>query len=126
MLRTPGIAMRRLWYKELLMNLKINSRHVEVTPAMRTHLEAGLAKIRKHFDHVIDASAFLVVDNAKEKDLRQSAEITIHLKGKELFAEAHNADLYHAMDAVVDKLERQVVKHKEKIQDHHHEKRFEW
>ncbi|MBU3629525.1 ribosome hibernation-promoting factor, HPF/YfiA family [Polynucleobacter sp. AP-Melu-500A-A1] len=107
------------------MNLKINSRHVEVTPAMRTHLEAGLAKIRKHFDHVIDASAFLVVDNAKEKDLRQSAEITLHLKGKELFAEAHHADLYHAMDSVVDKLERQVVKHKEKIQDHHHEKHFE-
>jgi len=125
LLRTPGIAMRMRWYKELLMNLKINSRHVEVTPAMRTHLEAGLAKIRKHFDHVIDASAFLVVDKAKEKDLRQSAEITIHLKGKELFAEAHHADLYHAMDAVVDKLERQVVKHKEKIQDHHHEKHFE-
>ncbi len=107
------------------MNLKINSRHVEVTPAMRTHLETGLAKIRKHFDHVLDASAFLIVDNAKEKDLRQSAEITIHLKGKELFAQAHNADLYHAMDAVVDKLERQVVKHKEKIKDHHHEKHFE-
>ncbi len=49
------------------MNLKINSRHVEVTPAMRSHLEAGLAKIRKHFDHVLDASAFLIVDNAKEK-----------------------------------------------------------
>jgi putative sigma-54 modulation protein len=110
---------------ELLMNLKINSRHVEVTPAMRTHLEAGLAKIRKHFDHVLDASAFLIVDNAKEKNLRQAAEITIHLKGKDLYAEAHNADLYHAMDAVVDKLERQVVKHKEKIQDHHHDKHFE-
>ena len=54
-----------------------------------------------------------------------ASEITIHLKGKDLFAEAHNADLYHAMDAVVDKLERQVVKHKEKIQDHHHEKHFE-
>ncbi len=107
------------------MNLKINSRHVEVTPAMRSHLEAGLAKIRKHFDHVIDASAFLIVDKPKEKCHRQSAEITIHLKGKDLFAEAHNADLYHAMDAVVDKLERQVVKHKEKIQDHHHEKHFE-
>ena len=59
------------------MNLKINSRHVEVTPAMRSHLEAGLAKIRKHFDHVLDASAFLIVDNAKEKNLRQAAEITI-------------------------------------------------
>jgi putative sigma-54 modulation protein len=108
-----------------MMNLKINSRHVEVTPGMRKHLEAGFAKIRKHFDHVIDASAFLIVDKAKEKDLRQTAEITIHLKGKELFAQAHHSDLYHAMDAVVDKLERQVVKHKEKIQDHHHEKHLD-
>jgi putative sigma-54 modulation protein len=108
-----------------MMNLKINSRHVEVTPGMREHLEAGFAKIRKHFDHVIDASAFLMVDKAKEKDLRQTAEITIHLKGKELFAQAHHSDLYHAMDAVVDKLERQVVKHKEKIQGHHHEKHFD-
>ena len=107
------------------MNLKINSRHVEVTPGMREHLEVGFAKIRKHFDHVIDASAFLIVDKAKEKDLRQTAEITIHLKGKELFAQAHHYDLYHAMDAVVDKLERQVVKHKEKIQDHHHEKHLD-
>ncbi len=107
------------------MNLKINSRHVEVTPGMREHLEVGFAKIRKHFDHVIDASAFLIVDKAKEKDLRQTAEITIHLKGKELFAQAHHSDLYHAMDAVVDKLERQVVKHKEKIQDHHHEKHLD-
>lgn len=107
------------------MNLKIISRHLEVTPAMRSHLEAGLAKIRKRFNHVIDASTFLVIDNAKEKDRRQSAEITIHLKGKELFAEAHNADLYHTMDAVVEKLGHQVVKHKEKIQDHHHEKRFD-
>ena len=107
------------------MNLKINSRHVEVTPGMREHLEVGFAKIRKHFDHVIDASAFLIVDKAKEKDLRQTAEITIHLKGKELFAQAHHSDLYHAMDAVVDKLERQVVKHKEKFQDHHHEKHLD-
>ncbi len=104
------------------MNLKINSRHFEVTPAMRTHIEVGMTKIRKHFDHVIDATIFLMIDNAKEKDLRQTAEITIHLKGKDLYAEAHNADLYHAIDASVSKLERQVVKHKEKVQDHHHEK----
>jgi len=67
------------------MNLKINSRHIEVTPAMRTHLETGLSKIRKHFDHVLDASAFLIIDNAKEKDKRQTAEITLHLKGKKFF-----------------------------------------
>lgn len=104
------------------MNLKINSRHLEVTPAMRTHIESGMEKIRKHFDHVIDATAFLIIDNAKEKSLRQTAEITIHLKGKDLYAEAHNEDLYHAIDSAVGKLERQVVKHKEKVQDHHHEK----
>jgi putative sigma-54 modulation protein len=107
------------------MNLKINSRHLEVTPAMRTHIEVGMIKIRKHFDHVIDATIFLMIDNAKEKDLRQTAEITIHLKGKDLYAESHNVDLYHAIDAAVGKLERQVVKHKEKVQDHHHEKHLE-
>ena len=56
------------------MNLKINSRHLEVTPAMRAHVELGMSKVRKHFDHVIDATIFLMIDNAKEKDLRQTAE----------------------------------------------------
>ena len=54
------------------MNLRINSRHLEVTPAIRSHLEDRLERIRKHFNHVIDASAFLMVDKAKEKDLRQT------------------------------------------------------
>ncbi len=67
-------------------------------------------------------AAFLMVDKAKEKDLRQTAELTLHLKGKELFAQAHHEDLYHAMDAVIDKLDRQLLKHKEIIQDHHHDK----
>ena len=104
------------------MNLRINSRHLEVTPGIRDHLENRLERIRKHFDHVIDASAFLMVDKAKEKGLRQTAELTLYLKGKELFAQAHHEDLYHAMDAVIDKLDRQVIKHKERIQDHHHDK----
>lgn len=107
------------------MNLKINSRHLEVTPGIRMHLENGVQKILNHFDQVIDASVFLMIDNAKEKNLRQTAEITLHLKGKELFAQAHHADLYHAMDSVVDKLERQVMKYKEKHQDYQHEKPFE-
>ena len=105
-----------------LVNLTINSRDLEVTPAMRMHIESGLEKIREHFDHVIDATVFFMIDNATEKALRHTAELTIHLKGKELYAEAHNEDLYHAIDAVVNKLERQVAKHKEKTQDHHHEK----
>jgi len=104
------------------VHLTVNSRDLEVTPAMRIHIENGMEKIRKHFDHVIDATVFFMIDNATEKALRHTAELTIHLKGKELYAEAHNEDLYHAIDAVVNKLERQVAKHKEKTQDHHHEK----
>ena len=104
------------------VNLTINSRDLEVTPAMRMHVENGMEKVRKHFDHVINATVFFMIDNATEKALRHTAELTIHLKGKELFAEAHNEDLYHAIDAVVSKLERQVEKHKEKMQDHHHAK----
>ncbi len=105
---------------ESLTNLTINSRDLVVTPTIRKHVEDGMQKIRKHFDHVIDATAFFMIDNATEKALRHTAELTIHLKGRELFAEAQNKDLYHAIHDVISKLERQVVKHKEKIQNHHH------
>jgi len=111
--------------EDSLMNLTINSRDLEVTPAMRKHVEDGMQKIRKHFDHVIDATVFFMIDNTTEKALRHTAELTIHLKGRELFAEAQNKDLYHAIDDLVSKLERQVVKHKEKIQNHHHEKHID-
>ena len=111
--------------EESQMNVTINSRDLEVTPAMRKHVEDGMQKIRKHFAHVIDATVFFMIDNTTEKALRHTAELTIHLKGRELFAEAQNKDLYHAIDDVVLKLERQVVKHKEKIQNHHHEKHID-
>jgi len=111
--------------EESQMNVTINSRDLEVTPAMRKHVEDGMQKIRKHFAHVIDATVFFMIDNTTEKALRHTAELTIHLKGRELFAEAQNKDLYHAIDDVVSKLERQVVKHKEKIQNHHHEKHID-
>ena len=108
-----------------LMNLTINSRDLKVTPAMRKHVEESMQKIRIHFDEVIVATVFFMIDNTTEKALRHTAELTIHLKGRELFAEAQNKDLYHAIDDVVSKLERQVVKHKEKIQNHHHEKHID-
>ena len=103
------------------MNINILGHHVEITPAMRSHLEDKLKKISAHFDQVQNMTITLSINNEKEKDLRNHAEITLHLKGKDLFAEAHNADMYHAMDLVVDKLDRQVIKHKEKVQDHHHQ-----
>jgi putative sigma-54 modulation protein len=61
------------------------------------------------------------VDNIKEKDHRQKAECNIHVKGKDIFAESTHADLYAAVDELADKLDRQVLRYKTKVQEHHHE-----
>ena len=63
----------------------------------------------------------LTVENQKEKDGRQRAECNIHVKGSDMFAESSHEDLYAAVDELVDKLDRQVGRHKDKIKDHHHE-----
>jgi len=103
------------------MNLTINGHHLEITPALRTYVTSKLERISRHFDQVVDIRVLLTVDNKTEKDLRQKAECTIHVKGKDIFAESHHADLYAAVDELADKLDRQVLRHKTKLQDHHHE-----
>jgi putative sigma-54 modulation protein len=60
------------------------------------------------------------VENLKEKERRQKAEVTLHVKGKDIFVEQAHEDLYAAVDQLMDKLDRQVVRHKDRLQDHHH------
>lgn len=103
------------------MNLTISGHHLEVTPAMRGYVTSKLERISRHFDQVVDIKVLLTVDNLKEKDLRQRAECNIHVKGRDLFAESAHADLYAAVDELADKLDRQVLRYKDKAQDHHHE-----
>jgi putative sigma-54 modulation protein len=98
------------------MNLSIQGHHIEVTPALREYVKSKLDRIRRHFDQVIDVSAVLGVEK-----LEQKAEVTLHVKGKDLFAEAVDTDLYAAIDMVADRLDRQVLKYKNKRQDHQHE-----
>jgi putative sigma-54 modulation protein len=103
------------------MNLTISGHHLEVTPALRGYVTTKLERISRHFDQVVDIKVLLTVDNLKEKDLRQRAECNIHVKGKDLFAESAHADLYAAVDDLADKLDRQVLRYKNKSQEHHHE-----
>ena len=103
------------------MNLTISGHHLEVTPALRGYVTTKLERISRHFDQVVDIKVLLTVDNLKEKDLRQKAECNIHVKGNDLFAESAHADLYAAVDDLADKLDRQVLRYKDKSQDHHHE-----
>jgi putative sigma-54 modulation protein len=103
------------------MNLTISGHHLEVTPALRNYVTTKLDRISRHFDQVVDIKVLLSVEKLKEKERRQRAECNIHVKGNDLFAESAHADLYAAVDELVDKLDRKVVKHKTRLQDHHHE-----
>ena len=103
------------------MNLTISGHHLEVTPALRTYVTTKLDRITRHFDQVVDVKVLLSVENQKEKDRRQRAECRIGVKGSDLFAESSHEDLYAAVDELVDKLDRQVVRHKDRLQSHHHE-----
>lgn len=103
------------------MNLTISGHHLEVTPALRSYVTSKFDRIVRHFGQVVDVKVLLTVENQKEKERRQRAECNIHVKGNDLFAESAHADLYAAVDELVDKLDRQVVRHKDRLQDHHHE-----
>ncbi|MDB5847916.1 MAG: raiA [Rhodoferax sp.] len=102
------------------MNLTISGHHLDVTPALRTYVTSKLDRITRHFDQVVDVKVLLSIEKQKEKQGRQRAECNIHVKGNDMFAESSHADLYAAVDELVDKLDRQVVRHKDRVQDHHH------
>jgi len=100
------------------MNLTISGHHLDVTPALNNYVKTKLDRITRHFDQVVDIRVILTVEKQKEKERRQRAECNIHVKGSDLFAECAHADLYAAVDELVDKLDRQVVRHKDRLQQH--------
>lgn len=103
------------------MNLTISGHHLEVTPALREYVVTKLDRVTRHFDQVVDVTVLLTVEKLKEKDKRQKAEITVRVKGRDIFVEQTHEDLYAAIDQLMDKLDRQVMRHKDRLQDHHHE-----
>jgi putative sigma-54 modulation protein len=96
------------------MQLKVTGHHVEITESMRTYVEKRLDRLRRHFDQVIDITVVMSVEKLQHK-----AEATVHVSGNNIHAEAIDTDMYAAIDALVDKLDRSVLKHKEKQRDHH-------
>lgn len=101
-------------YVEDVMNLTISGRHIEVTPALREYVSSKLERVLRHFDQVVEIQVVLAVDNSKEKDLRQKVSCTLGVKGRDIFVETADVDLYAAIDILMDKLDRQVAKYKEK------------
>jgi putative sigma-54 modulation protein len=90
------------------MNLHLTGHHVEITPAIREYVTQKIARIKRHFDHVIDVNVILTVEK-----LDQKIEANVHLSGKDIHVQVNDADMYAAIDRLVDKLDRQVIRHKE-------------
>jgi putative sigma-54 modulation protein len=96
------------------MQLSVTGHHVEVTQALREYVGTKLAKLERHFDHMTDIHCILTVEKLVHK-----AEATVYMGGGTIHADSTEDDMYAAIDMLVDKLDRQVKKHKEKLTDHH-------
>ncbi len=92
------------------MNLTLAGHHLHITPAIREYVHTKLERVARHFDDLMGINVVLSVEK-----LQQKIEATIHVRGKEMFVEAQHENLYAAIDLFADKLDRQIIKHKEKI-----------
>ena len=98
------------------MQIDVTGQNIDVTPALRDYVVSKIERVRRHFDQLIDVH--VVLDVQKEV---QHAEATVMASGKQVFADAREGDMYAAIDSMIDKLDRQLLKHKEKIRAHNHE-----
>ena len=96
------------------MQIDITGHHIDVTDSMRDYVNQKMERVERHFDMVSNAHVILSVEKQ-----RQKAEASLLVKGNKVFAEAVDEDMYAAIDSLIDKLDRQVKKHKEKMTDHH-------
>src|SRR5690625_6187547 len=104
------------YHKERSINIRITGRSVEVPPEIRSYVESKIGNISRFFDSVVDAQVIL-----SDKRVEHIAEATLRLPGKDIHSQATAESMLAAIDLLADKLERQVVKHKGKQQNHGHE-----
>ena len=95
------------------MQINITGHHVDLTEAMTEYVNTKFERLERHFDNITNVQVTLSVEKQRHK-----AEADMHLAGGEIFAQAEQDDMYAAIDAMVDKLDRQVIKHKEKLKSH--------
>ena len=97
------------------MQVSLSGHHVEITESMRNYVNEKIGRLDRHFDQALDIHIVLTVEK-----LRHKAEATLHVSGSNLYADDVQEDMYAAIDGLVDKLDRQGKKHKEKVKSHRH------
>ena len=95
------------------MQINISGHHVDLTPALKEYVSSKFEKLERHHDRITSTNVILTVDK-----LRQIAESSIHVSGKDFHAVCESEDMYAAIDLLTDKLDRQLIKHKEKMRTH--------
>lgn len=95
------------------MQVSVTGRHVDVTDSLRAHVNEKVGKLKRHFNNMTGMHVILTVEK-----LEQKAEATVQISGATLFAEDIQADMYQSIDGMIDKLDRQIIKHKEKTGSH--------
>ncbi|HAD48989.1 MAG: hypothetical protein CMF12_06205 [Idiomarina sp.] len=95
------------------MQINLTGHHIDITDALRDYVDTKFAKLERHFDHINNVHVILKVEKTD-----QIAEANLHVNGGEIFADAKHEDMYAAIDGLIDKLDRQVIKHKEKLKKH--------
>ena len=98
------------------MQINLSGHHVDVSPALKEYVNTKLERLERHSSIVISAHVVLTVEK-----LSNRAEATINVSGGQVFADSVHADMYAAIDTLADKLDRQIIKHKEKLTNHHRE-----
>lgn len=96
------------------MQTTLTGHHVDITTSLRNYVNDKMERLERHFDQVSDVHVILSVEK-----LRHKAEATLHISGSNVYADAVEEDMYAAIDGLIDKLDRQVKKHKEKTSNHH-------
>ena len=95
------------------MQISLTGHHVDLTDSLRAYVDQKFEKLERHFDHVTNVHVILSVEK-----LAQKAEANMHVSGAEIYADSTHEDMYAAIDSLVDKLDRQLIKHKEKMKNH--------
>jgi putative sigma-54 modulation protein len=95
------------------MQINLTGRHLDITDAIRSYVQSKFERLERHFDHVTNVHVILSVEK-----LRQKAEASMHISGHDVFADSEHEDMYAAIDTLIDKLDRQVLRHKEKMKNH--------
>ena len=99
------------------MQINLTGHHIELTDSLHDYVNEKMGRLEKHFDKVSNTHVILSVENVRHK-----AEATVNMSGNNIFAESTEDTMYAAIDSLVDKLDRQVKKHKEKLKNHLHHK----